>query len=456
MPIAEDPEPRPSEGREPDGTAPSGPDGKDPFADLVLDEEFVQGASVKEQAGRTRMLAAQWKHTPPVDPGGRRSVNDGPPPKKRFARKGRPVDAWGTSRPRRSVEWRTPLFVVLAVALVLAALNIDGLRSWYSTRFGDGSGGPAAVSSPVPTVAPETGPPTAAPPTTDPKQPTVDRPWAGSPAEGWPTDLTVFEPKDGAPPAIGVFSAQQVAGQVELVKAYLAAANLDPKAVAGARPEAALAMLGSETRAAAEQALAKPSAEDDATSWFSRFDARDAVPVGDTYRVQGWISVEGDGKRGVLVHTDFTYVYPLRPGPDAAKRAMASKPTQAPKPSGSPAPTRPGAGDGVVKPVGLLTPAADVAGDTWTARTIVRRVDTFRFYDPAKFDVEKGKLYFEDSRSEFGNSECGAADGYFHPQFDQFAAAQAPDPNPSGPAEDPYDRTRQLRPDDSCGTLTRS
>ncbi|MFD0348017.1 hypothetical protein ACFQ0M_22310 [Kitasatospora aburaviensis] len=64
MPIAEDPEPRPAEGRDPDGADPSGTGGKDPFADLVLDEEFVRGATVKEQAGRTRMLAARWKHTP--------------------------------------------------------------------------------------------------------------------------------------------------------------------------------------------------------------------------------------------------------------------------------------------------------------------------------------------------------------------------------------------------------
>ncbi|MFE2109014.1 hypothetical protein ACFXAF_24560 [Kitasatospora sp. NPDC059463] len=450
MPIAEDPEPRPSEGREPDGTAPSGPDGKDPFADLVLDEEFVQGASVKEQAGRTRMLAAQWKHTPPVDPGGRRSVNDGPP-KKRFARKGRPVDAFGNPRPRRSPEWRTPLFVVLAVALVLAALNIDGLRSWYEER----TGGDSASAAPVEQVAPATAPPTTAPPQVDPKQPTVDRPWAGSPAEGWPTSITVFEPKE-PPAATGVFTAQQVAAQVALVKEYLAATNLDPKVVAGGRPEAALAMLDSETRQDAEKALAGPSQESDPTSWFSRFDARDAIPVGDTYRLQGWITVEGDGKRGVLVHTDFTFVYPVRPGPDAAKRAMAPKPSRPPRPSGAPAPTGPGAGDGAVKPVGLLTPVDDVAGDTWTARTLVRRIATFRFYDPAKYEVERGKIYFESNRSDVANSECDAGDGYYHPQFDQFAAAQAPNPNQSGPTSDPYDLTQPPDPSDVCGTVSRS
>ncbi|MFB6888703.1 hypothetical protein ACFCX4_05225 [Kitasatospora sp. NPDC056327] len=450
MPIAEDPEPRPSEGREPDGTAPSGPDGKDPFTDLVLDEEFVRGATLKEQTGRTRMLAAQWKHTPPVDPGGRRSVNDGPAPRKRFGRTSRPADPWGNARPRRAPEWRTPLFVVLAIALVLAALNIDGLRSWYEGRGGDTAG-----TAPVPSVAPATERPTAPPPPVDPRQPTVDRPWAGSPAEGWPTGITVFEPKE-PPAATGAYTARQVADQVKLVKEYLAAANLDPKAVAGARPEAALALLDSETRQAAEKALARPSAEDDPTNWFSRFDARDAVPVGDTYRLQGWISVEGDGERGVLVHTDFTYVYPLRPGPDAARRAMAAKPSQSPRPTGGPSPSRPGGGDGVVKPVGLLDPAADEAGDTWTARTVVRRAATFRFHDPAKFEVEPGRIFIETSRSEFGNSECATYDGYFHPQFNQFAAVTAPDPNRSGPTSDPYDLTKELTQDDACGTASRS
>ncbi|MFJ8432915.1 hypothetical protein ACIQ9P_16615 [Kitasatospora sp. NPDC094019] len=443
MPIAEDPEPRPPEDPR------NGEDGKDPFADLVLDEEFVRGATVKEQAGRTRMLAARWQHTPPVDPGGRRSVNDGPRPRRRFTRRPRPVDPWGTPRPRRGGRLRTPLLVLLTVALVLAALNIDGLRSWYSTRFGDGSGSTAV---PVRSVAPESGRPTTAPPPTDPAQPTVDRPWAGSPAEGWPTGIEVFGPDPSTVTRIGVFGADQVAAQVELVKRYLAAANLDPRTVAGGRPEAALAILGPENRADAEKALAAPSYDDDPLTWFSRFDAREAIPVGEVYRVQGSISVEGDGKRGVLVHTDFTYVYPLRPGPDAAARAAAHKPSPSHRPPRDPAP----GGNATAKPVGLVTPVADVPGDTWTTRTVVRRADTFRFYDPAKFTVERDRLYFQRHLSESGNSECGVYDGWYHPRFDQFAAAGAPNPDRSGPTSDPYDRRGELSADGLCGTVSRS
>ncbi|MFD5084930.1 hypothetical protein ACFWOG_20105 [Kitasatospora sp. NPDC058406] len=451
MPIAEDPEPRPHEGRDQDGTTPSGADGKDPFADLVLDEEFVKGASVKEQTGRTRMLAAQWKHTPPVDPGGRRSVNDGPRARKRFGRGPRPADAWGRPRPRRRPEWRAPMFVVLAVALALAALNVDGLRSWYSTRFGSDGTTASSVPTAVPTVAPETARPTGAPSPVAEQRPTVDHPWAGSPAEGWPTDITVFEPKE-TPPAIGVFDAAQVAAQVKLVKDYLAAANLDPKVIAGARPEAALALLDREERDAADAALTRPSVDTDPTHWFSRFDPAEAVPVGDTVKLQGLITVEGDGAKGVLVRADFTYVYALRPGPEAARRA-ASPP---PKPA-TPRPTAPPAtGGGAPRPVGWTVPAADVAGDTRTTRTVVRKVDTFRFHDPARYRVDPKKLTLS-SRTEIGNSACDVYDGYLHPQFDQFAAATGPEPAPSGTSSDPYDRSKDLTEDDGeCGTITRS
>ncbi|MGW4893025.1 SCO2583/SCO2584 N-terminal domain-containing protein [Kitasatospora sp. NPDC004240] len=443
MPIAEDPQPRPSEGGEPGGSDPSGPGGKDPFADLVLDDDFIRGASVKEQTARTRMLSARWKHTPPVDPGGRRSVNDGPKPK-RFARKPRPVDPWGNPRPRRRFEWRTPLFVALAIALVLAALNVDQLRNWTGR---DGSDSSSRRSAPVVTEAPETARPTTAPPQVDPKQPTVAHPWAGSPAEGWPTGAEAFVLPQAQ--AIGTFSAEEVAAQLRLVKDYLTAANLDPKVIAGGRPEAALAMLGTEERAVVTAALAAPSEKSDPTNWFSRFDPRDAIPATEVVKVQGSMRIESDGERGVRVHTDFTYVYALRPGPEAAKRAAAPKPS-ASRPAAPAAAT-----DGAVKPVGLVTTVADVPGDTWTARTIVRRTETFRFYDPAKYRVDPKKIVFEQSLSRSSNSECGTTDGFYHPQFDQFAPT-APNPGQTGPTRDPYDRSKDLPEGEDCGTASRS
>ncbi|BFV58615.1 hypothetical protein KCMC57_up37190 [Kitasatospora sp. CMC57] len=97
MPIAEEPEPRPAEQ-------------PDPFEGLVLDEEFVRAATVKEPSGRTRMLAARWKHQPPVDPGGRRSVNEGP--RKRSRVRG------------GSKAWQTWLIVLAMIGIVLFSLKI--------------------------------------------------------------------------------------------------------------------------------------------------------------------------------------------------------------------------------------------------------------------------------------------------------------------------------------------
>ncbi len=333
--------------------------------------------------------------------------------------------------------------------MLLAALNIGALRTWYTDHLG----GSSAAHTPVPTVAPETAKPTTAPPKADEQQPTVDHPWAGSPAEGWPNGAEAFVLPEAQ--ATGVFSAEQVAAQLQSVKDYLTAANLDPKVIAGGRPDAALALLDRQDQDGAKAALDHPGKETDPTTWFSRFDPRDAIQVGDTVKVQGRMTYEGDGDKGVLIHTDFSYVYALRPGPDAAKRAMSPQPT-----TGAPQPAKsaPPQGSGTARPVGLLVPSDDVAGDTWTTRTIVRRVDTFRFYDPARYRVQPKKLVYAKNQTDPANSACNVYDGYFHPQFDQFAELQqdTPGSRPTGPAIDPYDRSKDIQQTDECGTVSRN
>ncbi|GAA2231496.1 MULTISPECIES: SCO2583/SCO2584 N-terminal domain-containing protein [Kitasatospora] len=97
MPTAEDPQPRP-------GDQPQ----RDPFENLVLDEEFIRAATVQEQSGRARMLAAKWKREPPEpDPPG--------------ARVGRLPGRRSRLRARIGRRWQS--WLIIAVVIGLAALS---------------------------------------------------------------------------------------------------------------------------------------------------------------------------------------------------------------------------------------------------------------------------------------------------------------------------------------------
>ncbi|WP_405012754.1 hypothetical protein [Kitasatospora sp. NBC_01539] len=406
MPIVDEPGPRPD----------------DPFENLVLDEDFVRGADVKEQSGRSRMLAARWKQQPPDPEPWRASADRVPARRSRFGRRPKPVDPWGRRRKR---NWQTPVFVVLAAAVTLAALNVDRLNGWYEGR---------QESSALPPVAPETASPTAAPPAVDPDTPTADHPWAGSPAEAWPSGANGIELP--AAQALGVFDRTQVAAQLKAVKDYLVLAHLDPATTAGGTPAAALALLDRKDRTELEAALAHPTAEHDPVVWLSRFDPRLAVPVTEVVKVLGRTTFESDGDRGMLVHTDYTYVYALRPGPDVGR-----------------APASPAAG-ATARPVGWTT----AGGDVRVEREIVRRQQDFRFYNPARYQVQRGKLVLDKGQSAFGNNVCTMGSGYLVTSFPESAEDDGPSGAPTGgPTTDPYDRRTPLEEGDgSCGALSRT
>ncbi|MCG6497251.1 hypothetical protein [Kitasatospora sp. A2-31] len=260
----------------------------------------------------------------------------------------------------------------------------------------------------------------------------------GSPAKDWASGPAGIEVSK-APLATGAFGTDEVAAQLQLVKDYLVAANLDPQLIAGGSPDAALAMLDRGTKDTARQALAHPSPTTDPSSWFTRFDPREAIPVSDAIRVQGWISYDADGENGVVVKTDVTYVYALRPGPEAVRLAAS--------------PGTPATGPATPQDAVRATPDPDVPGYTWTARTIVRRADTFHFYDPARYAVDPKKIVADETRPSFGNSACNVHDGYLHPEFDQFPPAR---PNPTGPTRDPYERTGEVPGKGGCNTISRS
>lgn len=144
---------------------------------------------MKEASGRARMLGAKWKRQPPQDVPWRAEADRTPQiRRRRFGRRATRVDSWGRSK-RRSRTWQAPLFIALAAAVTLAALNVDRLREWYQNRQ-DSSAAGTPNRAPLPTLPPETAAPTAAPPAADPDTPTVDRPWAGSPPSSGRPDRT--------------------------------------------------------------------------------------------------------------------------------------------------------------------------------------------------------------------------------------------------------------------------
>ncbi|QKW20117.1 hypothetical protein HUT16_14530 [Kitasatospora sp. NA04385] len=321
-------------------------------------------------------------------------------------------------RPKRTRSVRDGLLLVLVITAVLVGLGAAGVGRSKAPK-----------SSALPSVGAETAAPSSAPPTVAPDVPTPEHPWSGSPAEAWPNGADGIGMPDSTP-ATGVFSAKQVAADLAAVKAYLVASNLDPQVVSGASAQPVLDLMDRQDADLLAKALAHPSAENDPTSWLSRFDPAWAVPVTTEVKVQGRISFEGDGDRGMLVHTDVTYVYALRPGPDAGKAA----------------------------PGGTAAPASWVQADHGreVEREIVRRVQDFRFYDPAHYDVQAGRPVLDKGSADFGNNRCEMGSGFLEPEF-AFMRAAATGPAPSGPASDPYDRTKPMEngPQD-CGTVSRT
>lgn len=303
---------------------------------------------------------------------------------------------------RRRKLWAV-LGVVVTAAVVLVALKPSLLPG---DPFGPGES-EAAEASPLPD---ETAAPTAAPGASDPETPTLDRPFAGSPAERWAdgeAGIVLPEAK-----AVGAVSADRVEQALKLTKKLLVGANLDPKAVRGARPEAALSVLDPKQPGLLDDldtGLRSPSRKHDPVTLFSRFDPAKVRPAGDVIKTRGHMVIKKGTQGGVAVHADYTFVYPV---------VRADGPTE-------------------------------------VTRTIVRRVLDVEVADPARYKVTPGRLLLMNYDQEIGNSSCFVYDGYLHPEF---AASTSAGPDPSGPATDPYDRSKPLEHGDGgdCGTVTRT
>jgi hypothetical protein len=404
-------------------------DQPDPFDGLVLDEDFVRGAKEKESSARARMLAAKWKHEPPTDT----SFRPAPAPRRRWygrRQKLYAVSAPAKRRSRLAGRLQAPLFILIAVVLVLVAMNPGATRTWLSKHFGGsaapdlnagGTFGPASPAATPSLQAPETARPTA-PPSSAPGVATLADPFAGSPALTWPQGAGSIVVPAAHP--VGVYSGSTVASYLQKAKDFLVDSNLDPSVLAGGYPSAAIALIDPKEASLVSQLqtdLSRPSEKDDPTDLISRFDPQQALLDGSVVKVQGELTYKGDGNGGLAIHADYTFVYALRPGPDPDAGAPAS-----------------------AAPAAWLAEPAD-SGDqtdgTDVARSIVRRIMDFDVADAATYQHTPGTLWITSWEPVIGNSACGVYNGYIDPEFPSYLQSGAAPSQPTGPTEDPYDRS---------------
>ncbi|MEV0091067.1 hypothetical protein [Streptomyces sp. NPDC050738] len=322
-------------------------------------------------------------------------------------------EAWraaplGGTRKRR--PWLAVAGCVVAAGVLLFALNPSKALDLIDGSGGsDGAAGAGATSAP--SLGEETAQPSSAPTEKFPGQPTLDAPFTGSPALSYADGAAGIVVPKGRP--VGGLSTKQVDFALRKTKEFLVAADLDPRTLRGERPAKAISLLDPlqpEMHTRIETALRAPDQKHDPVTLFSRFDPSEVRLVGDVVKTRGRMTFSTGKQGGVYVHADYTFVYPLVKAAEGADRVE---------------------------------------------RTVVRRVLDVSLLDPARYRVTPGKLQIVEYQQDIGNSACEVWDGYLHPQFD---ADRQTGPAPSGPAVDPYDRSKGIAAGQTggCGRLARS
>ncbi|MFD1658902.1 hypothetical protein ACFSL4_11955 [Streptomyces caeni] len=375
---------------------------KEPSARARMVTRRLREEEAEEQRGGTHR---RWRPR-----AGRRTRQQGPQPWTPAGWHTGPAWREINGKGRRRRRFGSAVGVLLAVALAVVAVRPALVLDRLPGRTG-------ADASPSPLPA-ETALPSGAPGEVDQTGlPTRDHPFRGSPALAWADGADAIELPTAK--AVGGMSKADVALALRRTKEFLVGTNLDPAVLRGGQPTRAVALLDPKAAAIVvrlRRSLRDPSRDNDPTDLVSRFDPDEVRLVGAVVKVRGHMTFAAGRPGEVRVHADYTFVYPL------------------------------------VK--------ADGGSDV-VARTIIRRDLTMSLADPRKWVATKGKLMVENYDAYFFNSECGVHDGYFHPVFPNEAPTGAP---PSGPASDPYDRSRPLsnEPDatseegESCGTVSRT
>jgi len=319
--------------------------------------------------------------------------------------RGEVPEGWRTGPARQQKKSRRGLWGVLGVAVAVVVAVVAVKPSLVpGDLFGGGTSSESA-SSPLPE---ETAAPTTAPGAVDPEIPTLDDPFAGSPAKQWADgEAGIVVPKAKA---VAGQSAAKVDQALKLTKKLLVESNLAPATLRGERPTAALALLDpkqDDVLKRLKTGLAKPDKDHDPLSMFSRFDPAEVRPVGDVVKLRGRMTFKAGEHASVAVHADYTFVYPV----------------------------------------------VRTDGTTDVTRTIVRRVLDVELPDPAKYQVTPGKLTILRYDESAGNTSCDVYDGFLHPEFP--TTAEPTEPSPTGPTRDPYDRSEDIGRIKDCGTVSR-
>ncbi|WP_327249506.1 hypothetical protein [Streptomyces sp. NBC_01320] len=347
-------------------------------------EAGTKGAP-EEPSARARMVARQL-----------REETDRPEP-------------WRSHQPTRRQEGKGwyAIGLLVAVALLIVALDPGRVAGWFGGGGGGGESAPLTVES----KRPDQPPPTEA----AAQRPTMEQPFRGSPAAQWGDGKAGI----GLPEAraTGWMSKGQVAQALKKTRDFLTASSLDPGVLRGEQPRKAIALINPHQQDVQDYlstAFPAPSQKNDPLLLFSRFEKTKVRLVGDVVKTRGRITYQ-EGKRGAVeVTTDVTYVYPV---------------------------------------------VRTAAGSDEVARTIVRREVVMSWDDPAKVIIERGTFSLVSYKVDTTNGGCDTFTGYLTPKFSAERAASRPG---DGPEVDPYDRSTSMETrmreagDAGCRTATRS
>jgi hypothetical protein len=364
------------------GSSESGKGSDDPF-DIVLDEDFIRGATAKEASARTRELSARWAKEPPKPTAWR---GDGPDPlAHRHAPAAQADDPWGggakpARRERRA--WIGYVFVGVVVAGLLGFLLYPRHHPVTPVNLSPaGTARPwAGTGSPSPTAV-----------STNPD----DEYFLDSPSLTWANNESGIVAPAAA--AVGGFSAAEIASGYSALGRLLAAGNLDGAILDGGPLTDFTQLLDSREQLNSDLAkwIAHPAYRADPTEVVTRFNPATTRLLGHTVKVSGKMSASVAGNGMLTVTGDYTFVYAVGPAdPDQGS----------------------------------------------ATRSVVHRVYELELPSPGFADPQPGKVWLYRYASDVSNTACNTYNGYLNPDFGYSNGSR------SGKTVDPYASTNLLDP----------